>query len=69
MIKEIKELHESQSLPVKATQTAEKKFLKKASQYYMTPDGQMFKCNQNKLPLLVILEPEICSRILTKAHD
>ncbi len=69
MIKEIKELHESQSLPIKATQTAEKKIFKKASQYYMTPDGWMFKRNQNKLPLLVVLELEIHSRIFTEAHD
>ncbi|SJL17472.1 uncharacterized protein ARMOST_21023 [Armillaria ostoyae] len=69
MLREIKELHEDRSLPVKVTAAAEKKFYKKASQYYVTPDGRMFKRNKEKSPLLVVLDPDIRNRILTEAHD
>ncbi|KAK0435659.1 hypothetical protein EV421DRAFT_1908534 [Armillaria borealis] len=69
MLREIKELHEDRSLPVKVTAAAEKKFYKKASQYYVTPDGRMFKRNKEKSPLLVVLDPDIRNRILIEAHD
>ncbi|PBK61976.1 hypothetical protein ARMSODRAFT_896187 [Armillaria solidipes] len=48
---------------------AEKRFLKRASQFYMTTDQRMFQRNADKIPRLVILNPETRQRVLEEAHD
>lgn len=47
---------------------AKRRFLKKASEYYMAGD-RMFKRNGQKSPLLVVFEPSRRQDILTQAHD
>ncbi len=65
----IKSFHETKRIPTFDSKNAERRFLKKASQYYLTSDQRMFHRNGTKAPSLVILDSEARERILEEAHE
>ncbi|SJL18083.1 uncharacterized protein ARMOST_21655 [Armillaria ostoyae] len=68
-LKKIKELHMHKQEPTVTNPRGHQKFLKKASQFYLTDDGCLFKRNGDRSPLLVVLDQETWTKILTEAHD
>ncbi len=65
----IKSFHETKQIPTFDSRNAERRFLKKASQYYLTSNQRMFHRNGTKAPSLVILDSEARERILEEAHE
>ncbi len=65
----IKKFHEDKIMPSFISKKAEQRFLKRASQFYIMPDQRMFHRNADKIPRLVILNPETRQRVLEEAHD
>ncbi len=68
-LKKIKELYMHKLEPTVTNPQGHRKFLKKASQYYLISDGRLFKCNGDCSPLLVVLDQDMQTKILTEAHD